>query len=131
LQFGCTGPAGTFEYSNRRKACLSRWCDKASRLLVSVGLLGKGKGASVHMLLNKLLGIRVEMQGQLFSYFSAIMDKVRRSTQIAVCIDYGQIGCLILGSHSNSSSSSSFECQNIRAQLKEDLHSISSASFIC
>lgn len=68
---------GTEGYTNRRAACLSRWCEKANRLLVSVGLLGKGKGVSVHMLLNKLLAMRVEMQGQLFSYFSAIMDKVR------------------------------------------------------
>jgi hypothetical protein len=68
--------AGTPGYATRREAFLSRWCNKASHLLEAVGLLGKGKSASIHMLLNKLLGMRVEMQGQLFSYFSAIMDKV-------------------------------------------------------
>jgi hypothetical protein len=68
--------AGTPSYFARLKAFLSRWCNKASNLLEAVGLLGKGKSVSIHMLLNKLLGMRVEMQGQLFSYFSAIMDKV-------------------------------------------------------
>jgi hypothetical protein len=68
--------AGTSGYADRREAHLSRWCNKASPLLEAVGLQGKGKSASIHMLLNKLLGMRVEMQGQLFSYFSAIMDKV-------------------------------------------------------
>ncbi|WIA42573.1 hypothetical protein OEZ86_008551 [Tetradesmus obliquus] len=67
---------GTAGYTARREAFLDRWCDKASALLVSAGLVGSKKGASVHALLNKLLGMRVEMQGQLFGYFSAILDKV-------------------------------------------------------
>lgn len=68
--------AGTAGYAARREAFLDRWCDKASALLLSAGLVGSKKGASVHALLNKLLGMRVEMQGQLFGYFSAILDKV-------------------------------------------------------
>lgn len=69
--------AGTEGYNNRRRAVLNRWCGKAALLLESAGLLGgKAKTVTIHMLLNRLLGMRVEMQGQLFGYFSAILDKV-------------------------------------------------------
>lgn len=72
--------AGTLAYSFRRQAAMDRWCLKAAVLFEAVGLYGSNKTPTVHMLLNKLLGMKVEMQGQVFGYFSAILEKVGRAS---------------------------------------------------
>jgi hypothetical protein len=54
---------------------LARWCDAAQSQLAAVGL-ADGKPVSTNKLLNRLLGLRVELQGQTFGYFSTILDKV-------------------------------------------------------
>jgi hypothetical protein len=51
---------------------MSRWCDAAQVQLSAVGLLN-GKGLSTNKLLNRLLGMHVEMQGQIFGYFSTTL----------------------------------------------------------
>lgn len=63
-------------YTNRRLAVLARWCDAVQDQLGAVGL-ADGKSVSTNKLLNRLLGLRVELQGQIFGYFSTILDKVR------------------------------------------------------
>lgn len=67
--------AGTNAYTIRRQAAMIRWCDAAQVQLSAVGLLN-GKALSTNKLLNRLLGMHVEMQGQIFGYFSTILDKV-------------------------------------------------------
>lgn len=67
--------AGTTAYTIRREAALRRWCDSAQIQLSAVGLLN-GKQCSTNKLLNRLLGMHVELQGQVFGYFSTILDQV-------------------------------------------------------
>lgn len=59
---------------------LRRWCVSASLELAAVGLDGsriRSGALNINTVLNRLLGMRVAMQAQVFGYFSAIMDKVR------------------------------------------------------
>lgn len=66
---------GTPGYDKRRTAALVRWCDSAQTQLSAVGLLD-GKALTTNKLLNRLLGMPVETQGQIFAYFTTILDKV-------------------------------------------------------
>jgi hypothetical protein len=51
---------------------------------------GSGKGGkgsvTTNKLLNRLLGMRVEMQGQIFSYFDTILRKVCACVGVRVCV---------------------------------------------
>eukprot|EP00775_Hariotina_reticulata_P014308 gene14308-35_t len=82
---------GTPEHTARRATTLSRWCQAAVRQMSSVGLMDKPEaamaaalsnrrskagGPSINTLLNRMLGLQVAMQGQLFAYFTTILDKV-------------------------------------------------------
>jgi len=74
---------GTPGYQARRTAVMMRWCDAAQIQLSAVGLLN-GKALSTNKLLNRLLGMHVELQGQIFGYFSTILDKVRTWPDVGV-----------------------------------------------
>jgi hypothetical protein len=72
--YTCTG---TIAHSARRKAAMRRFCGTAQLDMDAAGLLKGEKNPSINRLLNRLLGMHVSVQEQIFAYFTTILDKVR------------------------------------------------------
>jgi hypothetical protein len=55
----------------------------------------KATGPTINTLLNRMLGLQVAMQGQLFAYFTSILDKVRGSgSALHICCSvHDRCGC--------------------------------------
>jgi hypothetical protein len=69
--------AGTLAHTTRRRAAMRRFCATAQVEMDAAGLLKGEKSPSINKLLNRLLGMHVSVQEQIFAYFTTILDKVR------------------------------------------------------